>query len=247
MSDVPKSAIDLVMERLRRKDAEAGTEQQTLTDAQRAAIAEVRSVYEAQVAERKIMHRSTVASVFDPVELSERDGELRRDLDRFGRERDEKIKESGKPESGSTGSTRFCGFYRVLQGSFWFDQSRGVGNGLKNHVADDDQREEHEHTNPLSDVGLHAKRPDGQARDDRPDQRAGDRGESANHSIQPVELADARRRRQPEACRACPRPRLRRAQHRPSRRRCRAWRAEGRGFQSPPQARTPRPRDTARS
>ena len=92
MSDVPKSAIDLVMERLRRKDAEAGTEQQTLTDAQRAAIAEVRSVYEAQVAERKIMHRSTVARVFDPAELSERDGELRRDLDRFGRERDEKIK-----------------------------------------------------------------------------------------------------------------------------------------------------------
>ncbi len=36
MTDVPKSALDIVMERLRRKDAEAGTEQQTLTDAQRA-------------------------------------------------------------------------------------------------------------------------------------------------------------------------------------------------------------------
>lgn len=92
MSDAPKSAIDIVMERLRQKDAEAGTEQQTLTDAQRAAIAEVRSVHEAQVAERKIMHRSTVASVFDPQELQERESELRRDLDRFERERDEKIK-----------------------------------------------------------------------------------------------------------------------------------------------------------
>ena len=91
MSD-PKSAIDIVMERLRRKDAEAGTEQKALTAAQRAAIAEVRSVYEAQVAERRIMHQSAVASVFDPAILEERESELRRDLDRFERERDEKIK-----------------------------------------------------------------------------------------------------------------------------------------------------------
>ena len=43
MTDPPKSAIDIVMERLRRKDAEAGTAQQSLTDAQRTAIAEVRT------------------------------------------------------------------------------------------------------------------------------------------------------------------------------------------------------------
>jgi hypothetical protein len=91
MSDTPKSSFDLVMERLRKKDAESGTEQKPLTDAQREAIAEARSVYEAQVAERKIMHRSTVAGVFDPAELEERHSELRRDLDRFERERDEKI------------------------------------------------------------------------------------------------------------------------------------------------------------
>ena len=92
MSDAPKSSFDLVMERLRKKDAEAGTEQKPLTDAQRAAIAEVRSVYDAQVAERKIMHQSTVASVFDPAVLEERNGELRRDLERFERERDETSK-----------------------------------------------------------------------------------------------------------------------------------------------------------
>jgi hypothetical protein len=92
MSDAPKSAIDIVMERLRKKDAEAGVEQRQLTEAQRAAIAEARSVYDAQVAERKIMHQSTVAGLFDPAELEERNGELRRDLDRFERERDEKIK-----------------------------------------------------------------------------------------------------------------------------------------------------------
>jgi len=92
MTDVPKSALDIVMERLRRKDAEAGTEQQTLTDAQRAAIAEVRSIYEAQAAERRIMHQSTVAGLFDPEQLAEREAEMRRDLERFERERDEKIK-----------------------------------------------------------------------------------------------------------------------------------------------------------
>jgi len=92
MSDAPKSAIDIVMERLRKKDAEAGTEPRPLTDAQRAAIAEARSVYEAQAAERRIMHQSTVAGIFEPAELEERESELRRDLDRFERERDEKIK-----------------------------------------------------------------------------------------------------------------------------------------------------------
>ena len=92
MTDTPKSSLDIVMERLRRKDAEAGTEQRPLTDAQRAAIAEVRRIYEAQGAERRIMHQSTVAGLFDPAALEERESELRRDLDRFERERDEKIK-----------------------------------------------------------------------------------------------------------------------------------------------------------
>jgi hypothetical protein len=89
--DAPKSALDIVMERLRQKDAASGTEQKTLTDEQRKAIAEVRSVYDAQVAERKIMHRSSVVSVFDPAVIEERELELRRDLERFERERDEKI------------------------------------------------------------------------------------------------------------------------------------------------------------
>jgi hypothetical protein len=89
--DAPKSALDIVMERLRQKDAASGTEQKALTDEQRKAIAEVRSIYDAQVAERKIMHRSAVAGVFDPAVLEERELELRRDLERFERERDEKI------------------------------------------------------------------------------------------------------------------------------------------------------------
>ena len=92
MTDAPKSALDLVMERLRRKDAESGTEPTPLTDAQRTAIAEVRSIYESQAAERRIMHQSAVAGIFEPDQLAERDAEMRRDLERYERERDEKIK-----------------------------------------------------------------------------------------------------------------------------------------------------------
>ena len=92
MSDKPKSSYELVMERLRKKDAEAGIEEKPLTDEQRSAIAEARSVYDSKVAERRIMHQSTIASIFDPAELAERDSELRRDLERFASERDAKIK-----------------------------------------------------------------------------------------------------------------------------------------------------------
>lgn len=92
MSDAPKSALELVMERLRKKDADAGVEERPLTDAQRAAIAEARSVYEARAAERRIMHRSAVAAIFDPAERQLRDDELRRDLERFESEREAKIR-----------------------------------------------------------------------------------------------------------------------------------------------------------
>ena len=92
MSDAPKSALELVMERLRKKDAEAGVSEATLTDAQRAAIAEARSVYEARVAERRIMHQSAIAPVFDPQERQALDDALRRDLERFESERESKVR-----------------------------------------------------------------------------------------------------------------------------------------------------------
>lgn len=91
MSDAPKSALELVMERLKKKDAETGVEDKPLSDAQRAAIAEARSVCEARIAERRIMHQSAVAGVFDPAEREERDRELRRDIERFESERESKI------------------------------------------------------------------------------------------------------------------------------------------------------------
>ena len=92
MSDAPKSALELVMERLRKKDAEAGITETPLTDAQRAAIAEARSVYDARVAERRIMHRSAVVKTVDPEERQAVDDAFRRDLERFESDRDSKIR-----------------------------------------------------------------------------------------------------------------------------------------------------------
>jgi len=92
MTDAPKSAFELAMEKLKKQDVEAGVEAQVLTETQRAAIAEAKNLYESRVAERRILHQSAVLAVFDPAELAERETELRRDLERFATDRDARIK-----------------------------------------------------------------------------------------------------------------------------------------------------------
>ena len=91
MADAPKSSLDLVMERLRRKDAESGVQEQPLTDAQRAQIAEARNLCEARIAERKILHQSAMSTTMDPAERAQREEEMRRDIERLESERDSKI------------------------------------------------------------------------------------------------------------------------------------------------------------
>ncbi len=92
MSDAPKSAIELAMERLRKKDEEAGVVEQKLTDAQKAAIAEARSIYESRVAELQILHRQKQLTAGDPQEIAKIEDEYRRDMDRFATDRDAKIR-----------------------------------------------------------------------------------------------------------------------------------------------------------
>ena len=92
MTDAPKSALELVMERLRKKDAESGIAEPKLSDEQKAAIAEARSVYEARVAERQILQRSKVLVAADSQEREVLEEQYRRDLDRFASDRDAKIR-----------------------------------------------------------------------------------------------------------------------------------------------------------
>jgi hypothetical protein len=80
------------MERLKKKDAEEGVVEHKLTDAQKAAIAEARSIYEARVAERQILHRDKRLSTYDPPALEVLEEEYRRDMERFAYDRDAKIK-----------------------------------------------------------------------------------------------------------------------------------------------------------
>lgn len=90
-NEPPKSAVELAMERLRKKDADMGIEQLMLTNEQKAAIAEIRNFYEAKIAEQKILHESALRRTFDPGEREAIEAESRRDRDRLTAERDAKI------------------------------------------------------------------------------------------------------------------------------------------------------------
>ncbi len=92
----PKSAYELAMARLRKKDADEGVVDRPLTDDQRAAIAEARRVAEARLAEREIMHRSQLARAADPEALERLEEEYRRDRERITSERERKIEEIRK-------------------------------------------------------------------------------------------------------------------------------------------------------
>ena len=92
-SDGPKSAYELAMERLRQKDREEGVEERPLSTEQKAAIAEVRKVYESKVAEREILHRDAQRRAQSVEEVGTLNAELTQDLGRLARDRDRKIAE----------------------------------------------------------------------------------------------------------------------------------------------------------
>ena len=56
----PKSAYELAMERLRKKDQEAGEDDRPLSDEQKSAIAEIRSFYKSKTAEIEILHQAAL-------------------------------------------------------------------------------------------------------------------------------------------------------------------------------------------
>ena len=60
MSDdgAPKSAYELILERLKQKDRADGVAERVLSDEQKQKIAELRRVYEAKLAEREILYQS---------------------------------------------------------------------------------------------------------------------------------------------------------------------------------------------
>jgi hypothetical protein len=89
----PKSAYELAMERLKKKDAEAGVVEKPLTEEQKAAIAEARKFFEAKVAEREILHRDALQKARSHEEVAKLNEELTQDRGRLERDRDRKIAE----------------------------------------------------------------------------------------------------------------------------------------------------------
>lgn len=91
-----KSAVELAMERLQKRDEDAGVERQPITDAQKAAIAEIRNFYDAKLAELEVLHEGQTHASADPAERAERAQGYRRDRERLSSERDAKVEKARK-------------------------------------------------------------------------------------------------------------------------------------------------------
>jgi hypothetical protein len=86
-----KSSYDLAMERLRKRDEDEGVVQKALTDEQKAAIAELRTVYKAKLAELEILQQGRLRATVDPAERQALEDTYRRERERLTSERDAKI------------------------------------------------------------------------------------------------------------------------------------------------------------
>lgn len=93
MSDdeAPKTAYELILERLKQKDRADGVAKRVVTNEQKQKIGELRKVYEAKLAEREILYQSARRKASDPEELEQLEQEYRRDRERIAGERDRKI------------------------------------------------------------------------------------------------------------------------------------------------------------
>lgn len=95
MSDegAPKSALELAMERLQKKDAEEGITTRRMTDEQKAAIAEVRSLFDSKIAEQEILQAAAMKHLLgaDPAARDEVERQFRRERERLASDRDAKV------------------------------------------------------------------------------------------------------------------------------------------------------------
>lgn len=88
----PKSALELAMERLRKRDAESGAVDRPPTEEQKAAIAEARSVHAAKLAELEILHRSKLLGMFDPAARAQAEDDYRREVLRLNEQCERKVR-----------------------------------------------------------------------------------------------------------------------------------------------------------
>jgi hypothetical protein len=89
--EAPKSAYELILERLKQKDRADGVEERVLRDEQKQKIAELRRVSEAKLAEREILHQAERRKASDMDALEQLEQDYRRDRERITSECSRKI------------------------------------------------------------------------------------------------------------------------------------------------------------
>jgi hypothetical protein len=96
-NEKPRSALEIAMDRLKRRDADTGVVDQPLSDEQKAAIAEARSVHGAKMAEHEILQRSKMAGVYDPADRERIEAEYRDEMRRLHDDLERKIGRIRRP------------------------------------------------------------------------------------------------------------------------------------------------------
>ena len=89
--DTPKSALEIAMARLHQRDAERGEHAATLTDEQKARIAEVRQATQAKLAQEDILYRSSLATTWDPDARAKLEAGHRLDVQRINEDAERKV------------------------------------------------------------------------------------------------------------------------------------------------------------
>jgi hypothetical protein len=90
-NDKPRSAVEIAMARLKQRDVDGGVIDRPPTDDQKAAIAEVRSVHAAKIAELQILQRSKMAGLYDPADRERVEAEYRDELRRLNDDFERKL------------------------------------------------------------------------------------------------------------------------------------------------------------
>ena len=101
MADKLKSAVELAMERLRKKDAQSKeAAPRRLTVGQKERIAEIRREYKAKLAERELLYQSERDGALADPEISERvAADYRRDREFLEKQRETRIQEVREAEN----------------------------------------------------------------------------------------------------------------------------------------------------
>lgn len=113
MSDAPKSAWEIALEKLEKQDRERGTGSPApLTDAQKKEIAAARQRGQAKLAEAEILHQDQRKKAFeDPEALAKVEEEYRSERRRIEEARDRDIEriKSGKPKPAAAAEDKPAG------------------------------------------------------------------------------------------------------------------------------------------